>query len=217
MKRYNNKIRALHSKHTNVIANYIFLSFNYLAKPFVRLFSVSSIKRGDPIGFTVLAFINPYPPSVSLNIFADAFITLMGMAATLFFVTVSLPEFFTQDPSYALVIQRLDSIFLLYERFLLFEYNAITVFNSCLSNLSPEILRSLYFILQEHVTVRESIFSVLVDIINTPEIQFTNRVTIDRVDSILEDFRSGGNNLVILIRNIEDRLGIPEGERIPTF
>lgn len=183
----------------------------------VRPFSSTASRRGDPLGVTCLAFATPYPSSLLANPFGGAFILLMGMAATLFFVTTSLPEFFAQDPSYAFILLRLDNIFNLYENFLLYEQNGINMLLASLGNFSPETLRSFYISLQELVTIRESLFFNLDHLINSPEIQLLGGPILDRAHQILEDLRLGGNNLMDLIRNIENILNIPEQERIPSF
>lgn len=183
----------------------------------IRPFSSTSSRRGDPLGSLVAAFSVPYAPSFLCNPLGGAFILLMGMASTLFFVTMSLPEFFSQDPSYAIIIQRLENIFLLYERFLSYEQSGIDILLANLNNFSPETLNNFYLSLQELVTVRESLFSNLSNLINSPEIEFLERPIVDRINQIFEQLRSGGNNLMGLIRNIEDRLDIAEEERIPSF
>lgn len=169
------------------------------------------------MGVTVLSFSHPYASSLMCNPLGGAFILLMGMAVTLFFVTQSLPEFFSQDPSYALIIQRLDSLFSLYERFLVLEQNGVNILLANIDNFTPETLGNFYLSLQELITIRESIFPTLDYIINSPEIEFLERPIVDRINTIIEDLRLGGNNLVVLIRNIENRLNIPMEQRIPSF
>jgi hypothetical protein len=139
------------------------------------------------------------------------------MAAALFFLTGSLPEFFAQDPSYAVILARLDNLLLLFERFLLYEQNGINLLVASINNFSPEVLGNLYLSLQELVTVRESLFSRLDSLINSPEIEFLEGPLVDRINNVFEDLRLGGNNLMALIREIEDKLGISESERIPSF
>jgi hypothetical protein len=204
-------------RRTTVKPNYIIpnvVSFFILP---IRFFSTTFIRKGDPLGVTVLSYSHPYASSLLCNPLGGAFILLMGMAATLFFVTQSLPVFFAQDPSYAFILQRLDSLFLLYERFLLLEENGVAMLLANIGNFTPETLRNFYFLLQELVTVRESIFYILHNIINSPEIEFLERPALDRINTIFEDLRVGGNSLMILIRNIEDRLNIGAEERIPSF
>ena len=183
----------------------------------IRSFSSTFSRRGDPLGSLVVAFSTPYASSFLCNPLGGAFVLLMGMASTLFFVTMSLPEFFAQDPSYAVIIQRLESIFLLYERFLSYEQNGIDILLANLNNFSPETLNNFYLSLQELVTVRESLFSNLSNLINSPEIEFLEGPIVDRINQIFEELRLGGNNLMGLIRSIEGRLNIAEEERIPLF
>lgn len=205
------------SKYNSSRFNYVKSDLLLHNKLPIRSFSSTFSKRGDPLSNLVVAFSTPYASSFLCNPLGSAFILLMGMASTLFFVTISLPEFFAQDPSYAAILQRLDNIFLLYERFLSYEQSGIDILLANLNNFSPETLNNFYFSLQELVTVRESIFSNLSDLINSPEIEFLERPIVDRINQIIEDLRSGGNNLMSLIRNIEDRLNIAEEERIPSF
>lgn len=202
--------------HTSINYNYIKLNLLLIKSP-LRLFSTTFIKKADPLSTVVVAFNTPYASSFLSNPLGGAFILLMGMASTLFFVTASLPEFFAQDPSYALIIQRLENIFLLYERFLSYEQNGIDILLANINNFSPEALGNFYLSLQELVTVRESFFTILSDLISSPEIEFMEGPIVDRINQILEDLRSGGNNLMGLIRNLEDRLNIVEEERIPSF
>jgi len=87
-----------------------------------------------------------------------------------------------------------------------------------MGNFSPEVLNHFYLVLQELVTVRESLFSNLDNLISSPEIQFLELEPLfDRIDQNIEDFRFGGNRLMTLIRDVEVRLNIPEAERIPSF
>jgi hypothetical protein len=182
-----------------------------------RLFSTTPIIKGDPLNTTVLAFSTPYTLSLFSNPFGGTFILLMGMAVCLFCLTQSLPEFVEQNPEYAAVIQRIDTLLLLYERFTFYENYGIDLLHANIGNFTPEILRSLYTPLQELVTTRESVFNILNDTINIPEVRFLEGITADRIDSVIEELRSSGNNLMNLIRNIEIRLNIPEQERIPPF
>ena len=197
--------------------NYVKLGLLLHNKFPIRSFSSTLSRKGDPLGNLVVAFGTPYASSFLCNPLGGAFILLMGMASTLFFVTMSLPEFFAQDPSYAVIIQRLESIFLLYERFLSYEQSGIDMLLANLNNFSPETLNNFYLSLQELVTVRESLFSNLSNLINSPEIEFMEGPIVDRINQIFEDLRLGGNNLMSLVRNIEDRLNIVEEERIPLF
>jgi hypothetical protein len=186
-------------------------------KLLTRPFSTTVIKRADPLGTTALAFSTSYAYSLLANPFGGAFILLMGMAAALFFLTGYLPEFFAQDPSYAMILVRLDNLLLLFERFLLYEQNGINLLVASINNFSPEVLGNLYLSLQELVTVRESLFFRLESLINSPEIEFLEGPLVDRINNVFEDLRLGGNNLMALIREIEDKLGISESERIPSF
>ena len=205
------------NRHPLANSNYIGLNLLSLIKLPLRSFSTTSIRKADPLSTVVAAFNTPYVSSFLANPLGGAFILLMGMASTLFFVTMSLPEFFAQDISYAMILQRLEAIFLLYERFILYEQSGIDMLLANINNFSPEILGNFYLSLQELVTVRESLFSILSDFVNSPEMELMEGPTVDRANQILEDLRLGGNNLMDLIRNLEDRLNIGENERIPSF
>jgi hypothetical protein len=165
----------------------------------------------------VAAFTTPYTPSLINNPLAGAFILLMGMAATLFFVITSSAEVYAQDPSFAFILQRLENILLLSERFLLYEQSGINILLANLNNFSPEILNSMYLSLQELVLVRESLASNFLHMVNMPIIEFMPGPLVDRINQNFADFRLGGNNLMVLVRNIEIRLNIAEEERIPSF
>ena len=210
----NKNLRKRQRKYDSLRLDHVKLNSRELP---VRPFSSTTSRRGDPLGVTALAFGTPYPSSFLASPFGSTFIILMGMAATLFFVTGSLPEFFAQDPSYALILLRLDNIFNLYESFLLYEQNGINMLLTNLGNFSPETLRNFYLSLQELVTIRESLFSILDRLINLPEIELLGGPVLDRANQIIEDLRLGGNNLMGLIRDIEDILNISEQERIPSF
>lgn len=183
----------------------------------VRPFVSTSQKKVDPLGFVALSFATPYPPSLLANPLAGGFIILVGMAASLFLITSSLPQFFSQDPSYAQILCRLENIFLLYDTFLSFEQSEVNRMLVNLNNFTPETLTNFYFSLQELVAVRESVFEAVTNLINSPEIEFIERPLNVRINGIYQDLRSGGNSLMNLIRTIEDLLNIPEDDRIPSF
>jgi hypothetical protein len=182
-----------------------------------RPFSSTPSRKGDPLGFVVAAFSSPYAPSFLSNPLGTAFILLMGMAVTLFFLISSLPAFLASDPSYVLILQRVDSICLLLERFIPYEQNGVAILMASINNFTPETLNYFYLSLQELLTAREALFPLLSELVNSPEIEFLEPPVVDRINQNLEDFRLGGNNLMRLIRDIEGRLNIPEGERIPPF
>lgn len=183
----------------------------------IRSFSSTYRREGDPLGTVAAAFTTTYAPSFLSNPLGASFIILMGLATSLFFVTGSLPGFFGQDPTYAMIIQRLDNIFLLCETFLSYEQSGIDILTANLNNFTPETLHNFYLSLQELVLVRESLFSNLSNLINSPEIEFAEGPILDRINQNFEDLRVGGNNLMGLIRILEDRLNIMEEERIPSF
>ena len=183
----------------------------------VRPFSSTSVRKADPVGFTALSFFTPYPSSILTNPVAGAFIVLIGMAATLFLTTSDLSIFFAGEHTLGEILRRIDNLFLLYERFLVLELNEIERLFANLDNLNPGTLTNFYFVLQELVAVRESLFNILTELINSPYIELLPRPVVDRINDIYEDLRLGGNNLMGLIREIEDILNIPREERIPSF
>ena len=182
-----------------------------------RSFSSTPRRKGDPLFTTSIAFASPYAASLLCNPLGAAFILLMGMATTLFFLTLGLPGFFALNPPLGLVLQRLDNIFLLSETYLSYEQNGINILLSNIGNFSPETLNNYYLSLQELITVRESLFSNFNNAIMSPQVEALPEVLADRANHIFEEFRLSGNNLISLIRDIEGRLNIPENERIPSF
>jgi hypothetical protein len=112
-----------------------------------KLFSTTCIRKGDPLGITVISYGYPYAQSLLFNPIGSAFIVLTGMAITLFFVTQSLGVSFMADPSYALLDQRLDAIFLLYERFFTQESLAINSLSANIDNYSTRELYNFYCVL----------------------------------------------------------------------
>lgn len=182
-----------------------------------RLFSATPLNRADPLIFLAGSFAIPYPSNLLFNALSGTFISLIGMGSTLFFLTVSLSGFFSYNPEYGPVLQRLDNIFLLYENFISTEQQAINRFLVNFNNYTPENLSHWYFLLQEHITVREALFDALSNEINNSQIELTAGPVMDRINQIFEDLRSGGNNIMDLVRQIEGRLNIPEEHRIPSF
>lgn len=217
MKKNNIKVLPSSQKRTAISSNCTTTNLaSFVVLP-ARLFSTTLIRKVDPLGTTVLAFNTPYAPSLLANPFGIAFVLLMGMGVCLFYLTQSLPESLGQSPEYIIVIQQIDNLLLLYERFLYYEQYVINMLLPNLDNFTPEALRNYYLALQELVTVRESAFNRLNNLFNLPEIQFLGRIIVDRIENAIEELRLSGNNLMFLVRNIETRLNIPEGERIPPF
>lgn len=209
--------RKYQSKRNSYKLDYVKSNLLLYNKLPVRPFSSTTRRKVDPLSITSMAFATPYSYSLLANPLAGAFILLMGLATTLFFLTSHLPEFFGQDPSYVVILQRLENIFLLYEKFLSYEQSGIDMLLANIDNFSPEILHGYYLSLQELLTVRESLFVSLSSIINSPEMEFLDQPMVNTANRIFEELRSGGNNLVSLIRNIESKLNIPQNERIPSF
>ena len=183
----------------------------------VRSFTSTSSRKGDPLGFVALAFATPYPPTLLTDPFAGAFFLLMGMGASLFFSAALVLPLFAQQPEYVEILRSLDNVFGLFETFISYLMNGISILSANLNNFAPEILTHYYFSLQELVTVTESLYNLLTEFINLPFIEFLDRPLVDRANEIHENLRLAGNNLMRLLRGIEDRLNIPQEERIPAF
>jgi len=84
----------------------------------VRYLSSSPRLGADSLGVLIASLGTSYTPSFLGNHLGAAFILLMGLASTLFFVTASFSGRIAQDPSYEFILQRLDLVFLLYESFI---------------------------------------------------------------------------------------------------
>ena len=209
--------RNFQSKSNSSIFNFIKLDLVLYHSILVKSFSSTPSNKVDPLGSVALSFATSYPSSLLANPLAGSFIILVGLAGTLFFTTLALPQFFSQDPSYAQIICRLENIFLLYDTFLAYERSAIDLMIANLGNFTTETLTNFYFSLQELVTVRESVFEIVTNLINSPDIEFLEEPLKIRINEIHQDLRSGGNSLMNLIRDIEDTLNIPEDDRIPSF
>ena len=209
--------RKSQSKSNSSIFSFIKLDLILYHGIPVRPFSSTSSNKVDPLGVVALSFATPYSPSLLANPLASSIIILIGLAGTLFFTTLALPQFFLQDPSYAQIICRLENIFLLYDTFLAYERSVSDIMIANLGNFTLETLTNFYFSLQELVTVRESVFEIVTNFINSPDIELLEGPLKIRINEIHQDLRSGGNSLINLIRDIEDTLNIPEDDRIPSF
>jgi hypothetical protein len=230
MKRYKDKFYSSslsrYNKRITVESNYIrshkvLLTTSIPIRPFsktpIRPLSKTPIRKGDPLGTTVLAFGSPYASSLLSTPFGVAFIVLIGMGTCLYFVTESFSGFILQNPQTVLFMPRLENIILLYENFLGQLRHIISILSTDLSNLGPELLASLYLLVKELVTIIECAFISLNDFISLPVIQSLPGINMNRIHDILQELRSHGNTVMMLARQIETRLDIPEQERIPHF
>ena len=189
---------------------------NIIIGIFKRSFSTTCVRK-EPLTTTSLAFSTPYSSSLLANPYGAAFILLMGMSVSLFFLTTGLTGFFEHGPELELVLERLESLFLLYEKFIAYERSGTDMFLVNINSFTPENLQAFYSLFQELVTTRESLFTQISKISTLPEITYLPDPIKDRIDDIYEDFRGSGNDLVALIRTIEDKLNIPVEQRLPSF
>lgn len=215
--KFNSSSIKFQSKSNSSIFGFSKLVLNLYKGIFIRPFSSTCSRKVDPVGFVALSFATPYPASLLVNPIAGGIIILVGMASTLYLTTVTLPQFFSQDPSYAQIICRLENIFLLYDTYLGYERSVNNLLLANLDNFTLETLTNLYFSLQELVAVRESLFETVTNLINSPDIEFIEGPLKDRINLIHQDLRLGGNSLMRFMRGIEDILNIPADDRIPSF
>ena len=187
------------------------------AKQSVRLFSSTLIKKADPLGFTALTFTVPHASSVLVNPLMAGIILLIGMGTSLIILTSNLDQFFGVSPELLVVLRRLDIVFLLYETFISTAYNDISILLANLGNFTPESLTNFYFVLQQFISVTESLFNAVTELMDLPEIRFIPRPAFDRLNDIHHNLRGIGNDVMDCIREIEDMLNIPEDDRIPNF
>jgi hypothetical protein len=179
-----------------------------------RSFSATPPRRADPISTTILSFVNPCNLLASDPI-AGGFIVLIGMVTSLFFVSQSFLGINVQD--FGVILPRLELIFLLYERFITLEQEVNDWLFLNANNFTFEILIQYYHLLQQLITLQETLFHNLSIMASVPGIELLPEPTVIRINDILEDLRLQGNNLVATLRAVEDELHIPEGERVPPF
>jgi hypothetical protein len=86
---------------------------------------------------------------------------------------------------------------------------------------SPEQLRILYPMVQELITILESIYSHgsgdPLGFSMDRATYIRQRDLVDVMGPVFEQLRLREEDLVGLLRNIENRLNIPENERVPSF
>jgi hypothetical protein len=183
----------------------------------VRLFSSTSIRKADPLSTTAIALSVPYAAGFIANPLGGSFILLMGMGTAIFGLTTSFIAFAETNVDLGLILQRLDSIFCLYETFILFIQSGINILDTTLDNFTPEVLVYFYDSLQELITIIECLFAELNTVMVSPYVIFAGEPVVERGELILEDLRLVGNDVMVLIRNIETRLNLPENDRLPPF
>lgn len=105
--------------------------------------------------------------------------------------------------------------------FIAFEFDAVNLLYNNLENLNQEQLRDFYLIIQEVITIRERLISVINDEILAdlgPRTATENGVRLAfQFHNFARHLRFRGTRLVNLLRDIENRLEIPENERVPSF
>lgn len=183
----------------------------------VRLFSSTSSRKADPLSTTAIALSVPYAVGFIANPLGSSFILLMGMATAIFGLTASFIAFAEANVDLGLILQRLDSIFCLYETFILFIQSGINILHTMLDNFTPEVLVYFYDSLQELITVIECLFAELNTVMVSPYVMFAGEPVVERGELILENLRLVGNDVMVLVRDIETRLNIPENDRLPPF
>ena len=184
----------------------------------VRLFSSTSVRKADTLGITAMALSVPYAAGFIANPLGGSLILLMGMGTAIFGLTTSFITFAeTNDVDLGQILQRLDSIFCLYETFILFIQSGINILHTMLNNFTPEVLVYFYDSLQELITIIECLFAELNTVMVSPHVTFAGEPVVQRGEAILEDLRLVGNDIMVLIRDIETRLNLPEDHRLPPF
>jgi hypothetical protein len=183
--------------------------------PFKRSFKASPKRRMDPLGYTAVA----YTPSFLASPIGAAIAILLGMTGTLFFLTVSLGRSLESGPDLELaeVLRLLDLVFALYDRLIGLERVLINRFHVGMNDFDPEVLAAYYSALRELIFFRECLFHVLSIFVDHHLIDSINAPIVGRINLTLEELRGGGNNLVVLLRELEERLNIPENLRMALF
>jgi hypothetical protein len=187
-----------------------------LIKPCVRSFSSSPLRKADPLSTTAMAISIPYAVGFVSNPFSLSLVLLTGMATAIFGLTASFITF-AETNELGLILQYLDNIFSLYETYISISQSGIDILRNALNNFAPEVLVYFYDPLQEVLTLTECLFAELNTLMTSPYVMYAGEPVVDRGESILENLRLVGNDLIGLIRDIENRLNIPEDSRVPTF
>ena len=185
--------------------------------PFKRPFKASSRRRVDPLSSTSLALATPYTSAFLAHPIGAAIIISVGMATTLYFITVSLGRSIESGDELAEFLRRIDIFFALFERFIASENAIINMLNVNMGNFNTEFLTACYSALKELVFLRESLFNVLNDLAGHRLMDSIDAPVVLNINLTLEDLRLGGNSIVILLREVEERLNIPANDRVPSF
>lgn len=118
-------------------------------------------------------------------------------------------------PEYILehFIEQLEDLFILYDRFVLFERSTINLAFANINNFSLEELENLHLSIRQLIITRESISTMLRHFLRLTQRRFIEPYTVERVRNIIDEIRLGNDGIIDLLIAIEDRLGIPESER----
>lgn len=181
------------------ISNFKAYSFHCIKnnfKLFIRSFSATPVKKSDPVGAAVIA------TSVSLDPITISFIILVGMANILYIATCSFYSMYLQGTIPEYTFDNLRHLYEIYYTFSTFERETIEYASSNLDMFSTENLRRLYGLLRIILNERIRIYSLVEYWISVTR---SENVRSDLTD-FLTDFRSEEENLVTLLRQIEDVL-----------
>jgi hypothetical protein len=213
----NNKVCS-----SNLLLNNVKSHLLLGSKVLKKSFSSTSSRKADPLSTTVLAFGTPYDPSFLCSPAGGFFIMLVGLGTALFFLTQPYLDLFSQASNDA-AFDRFTLLFSVLERYVFHIHYFYDVVSSGINAgmASPEQLRILYPIVQELITILESIYSHgSGDPLGFSMDRATfirQRDLVDVMGPVFEQLRLREEDLVGLLRNIENRLNIPENERVPSF
>lgn len=229
------------NKRIAVKPKYFLLTFSCFIKKLVRSYSVTLVKRVDsvtsPLLVTSLAFNTPYSPSILSNPIGAAFLVLIGMATTLYYVSTPMFNFFLWGEPTIFSVEQANYIFTLFDEFLSREkYTIRLLLNDLSPSYDPELLRGFYFQIQELITIKEYSYLSLFGFYDHPSVQafiaeghvptipvldteraWAQRYIANRILPIHWAYRHEGCNLVHLLRSIENYLWVPTVRRVPSF
>jgi hypothetical protein len=109
-------------------------------------------------------------------------------------------------------LEAMQSLYGIYNAYIELDSHVTTFVVNNINMFNEEQLRSLYLIFQEIINIQERIYYLLQHWLNVLDGQ---HVDTDSLTDIFVEFRFRGHNIIDLLRNIEDRLNIPQNERIP--
>ena len=179
-----------------------------------RLFSTTKSLRVDPLAVTALAFktINPG----TLPLIYTSFLPRIIGAAYVVYLFLNTLEF---ELSQSLVLDFRNGVrgAEMVNGYLFDIDNFINSLRSqwINSHHTMEELHSIYIHLQQLITIHESMFDTLADIVNRTE----NRIDLGEYNETYDRIREQGGNLVELLRSIENYLSVNDWftSRIPNF